>query len=67
MKANLLKAKMVEAGYTQRSLASEMNMSPTTLNLKLSGRRALDIREVEMLCDILGIHEPADKVNIFLS
>ena len=67
MKTNLLKAKMTESGFTQRSLAAEMNMSPTTLNLKLSGKRAFDLNEVDKLCNVLGISVPQDKVNIFLS
>lgn len=67
MQTNLLKAKMVEAGFTQRSLAAQLNMSTTSLNLKLTGRRAFDINEVQSLCDVLGITAPEDKVNIFLT
>ncbi len=67
MQTNLLKARMVEAGYTQRSLAAEMNMSTSSLNLKLAGRRSFDLNEVQALCTILGISAPEDKVNIFLS
>lgn len=67
MQANLIKARMVEAGYTQRSLAAKLKMSTTSLNLKLAGRRAFDIAEVQKLCEVLGISDPEDKVNIFLS
>ena len=66
MKSNLLKAKMTEIGFTQRSLASKIKMSPTTLNLKLAGKRPFSLDEVERICDALGICDPLDKVKIFL-
>ena len=66
MKSNLLKAKMAEAGFSQRSLASKIIMSPTTLNLKLAGKRPFSLDEVEKICDALGISDPLEKVKIFL-
>lgn len=67
MQTNLLRAKMTEAGYTQRSLASELKMSTTTLNLTLSGKRKIRLDEVDKLCVILGINDPKEKVRIFLT
>lgn len=66
MQANLLRAKMTEAGYTQRSLASKLKMSTTTLNLTLSGKRKIRLDEAEKLCSILGISDPQEKIRIFL-
>lgn len=66
MQSNLLRAKMTEAGYTQRSLASELKMSPTTLNLTLSGKRAIRLDEAEKICTILDISDPQEKIRIFL-
>ena len=67
MQANLLKAKMVEAGHTQRSLAREINMSENSLSSKLSGRRAFDLDEVSSICNVLHIEDSKDKANIFLT
>lgn len=66
MKVNELKGKMVAAGYTQRSLAREMNMSTTTLSKKVNGRAAFDTDEVVHLCDLLGIVTNDEKAYIFL-
>ena len=66
MNVNKIKAAIVEAGYNQRSLAREMNMSKNTLNAKINGKSRLFIDEVMLLCHILNI--PSDKVDeIFLS
>lgn len=67
MQPNKLKSKIVEAGYGQRRLASEMGMSPTTLNAKINGRSDFDAEEIIMLCKILGIVDNNEKCNIFLS
>lgn len=67
MRSNVLKGKIVEAGYTQRSLAKEMNMSKNTLNSKVNGKIAFDTDEVELICDILHIVEPVEKAYIFLT
>jgi len=66
MKSNLLKAKMTERGFSQRALASKMKISPTTLNLKLAGKRPFSLDEAEKICVVLGINDPLDKVKIFL-
>ena len=67
MQSNLIKARMIETGYTQRTLAAKLKMSTTSLNLKLAGKRAFDINEVLSLCEVLGINSPEEKVSIFLS
>lgn len=67
MQTNLIKAKMVETGFTQKTLASAMNMSTSSLNLKLTGKRSFDIPEIMSLCKILGITDAEEKDKIFLS
>lgn len=63
---NLLKGKIVAAGYTQRELASEAGMSTNSLNAKINGRKAFDADEVIRLCNLLGIVNPQEKCEIFL-
>ena len=67
MQANLVKAKMVEAGYNQRSLAKKLNMSENSLGQKLMGRRSFNVDEIIEMCNVLNITSNDDKANIFLS
>jgi transcriptional regulator with XRE-family HTH domain len=67
MNVNILKGKIVEKGFTQRTLAKKMKMSTNTLNEKLNGKRPFNTDEVRDLCDLLGITNSAEKVDIFLS
>lgn len=67
MQANILRARMVEAGYTQRSLAKEINMSENSLSSKLSGRSSFDVDEAVTICNVLNIRDYRDRANIFLS
>ena len=63
----MLKGKMVEAGYTQRSLAKALNMSKNTLNSRINGKTAFDVDEVQRVCVLLNINSASDKCDIFLS
>lgn len=67
MQANLLRAKIAEAGYNQRSLAKAIQMSENTLSSKISGRRPFDVNEVSRICNVLNINSCEDKANIFLA
>ena len=65
MNTKKIKSAMLEAGYSQRSLAKEMNMSLNALNAKINGKRRIYIDEAYSLCMLLGI--PRNKMNeIFL-
>jgi transcriptional regulator with XRE-family HTH domain len=66
MASNKLKGKIVEAGYSQRSLASELGMSKNTLNSKVNGKIPFNTNEIERICEKLGIHDGAEKAAIFL-
>lgn len=66
MSSNKLKGKIVEAGYSQRSLAKEIGLSVNTLNSKVNGKIPFNTVEIEAICLKLGITEPAEKASIFL-
>ena len=67
MEMKKLKGKIVEAGYSQRSLALEIGMSKNTLNSKVNGKIPFNTVEIERICDKLGIYDGAEKASIFLS
>ena len=62
---NLLKGKIMAAGYTQESLAREMGISKNTMSAKVNGK-SLYVDEAEKMCYILGINEPYERAQIFL-
>lgn len=66
MSTNKLKGKIMEAGYSQRSLAKEIGMSKNTLNSKVNGKIPFNTDEIEMICLKLGVSDPAEKASIFL-
>lgn len=66
MSSNKLKGRIVEAGYSQRSLAREIGMSKNTLNSKVNGKTPFNTVEIELICAKLGIVDPAEKAIIFL-
>ncbi len=71
MQTNVLKGKIVAAGYSQSSLATAMcesgfKMSKNTLSKKINGRSPFDTDEVICLCDLLGICDNNEKALIFL-
>lgn len=61
-----LKGRIIAAGHTQASLAAEIHISRNNLNLKLNGHLSFTTDEVMRICDVLGIHDPHEKVHIFL-
>lgn len=66
MKSNKLKARMVEKGYSQRSLADELGMNKNTLNNKLNGKYEFLFSEAVKVCRLLEITDPATALEIFL-
>ncbi|MBQ7037745.1 MAG: helix-turn-helix transcriptional regulator [Clostridia bacterium] len=57
---------MAEKGFSQRSIAKELGVSVNTINAKLNGRTAFDALEIIKLCEILGITNSDEKIEIFL-
>lgn len=58
---NLLKAKIVECGYTQSDVAEMLGISLSSLNDKVCGRRGFKQDEIEKISRILNIQEKINK------
>lgn len=61
------KAAMVEAGYTQATLAKAVGMNTRTLNAKINGKSKMFVEEACIFCELLNIVGDKKKVSIFLS
>ncbi|MCD7722517.1 MAG: helix-turn-helix domain-containing protein [Clostridiales bacterium] len=64
--SNLLKAKIIEFGYSQKDIADFLNISLATLNYKINGKREFKMSEIAPLCKILNLNE-TELNQIFLS
>lgn len=62
-----IKSLMVLYGYTQRSLAKEINLNKNTLNAKLNGKSCFNTEEIKVICRVLHIDDPVDVCAIFLT
>ncbi len=67
-----LKSRMALMGYTQKTLAAEMNakgvkISENTLSSKMRNPRKFDCDEADVICDILEVESPQKKAEIFLA
>ena len=67
-----LRSRMVLKEYSQKSLVAEINarglkISENTFSSKMNGTSKWDCDLVDVICDILEINAPADKVDIFLA
>ena len=67
-----LRSRMVLKGYNQKSLVAEMNdrgvkITENTFCSKMNRKSSFDCDMVDVICDILEIHAPADKADIFLA
>ena len=70
--ANKLRSRMVLAGYTQKTLVDELRskgftMTENTLSAKMNGRSQFYVEDAQAICEILGIDNPDDRVDIFLA
>lgn len=64
--SQLLKGRIVAAGYTQKTLAKEMNMSENSMSSKINGESSFTLKEVWRLCELLHISAVREKCEIFL-
>ena len=64
---NRLMGAIARAGFTQRSLANSMGISKNTLNSKINGKGYFDIQQIDLMCEVLGISDDKEKIEIFLS
>lgn len=53
------KAQVVLAGLTMRQVAAELGIDETTLYRKMSGKSDFYRKEIQRLCDLLKIEDPA--------
>jgi len=61
----LLLGKMVMNGHSQISLAKEIGVSKNTIGAKINGKRPFNTDEISNICNVLGITDVTEKVNIF--
>lgn len=66
LNSDAFKGAMVSHGYNQRKLAAHLNMSENALSLKIRGKNAFTLDEVEKICEAFGIEDAAEKCKIFL-
>lgn len=67
MNTNLLRAEMAMQGMTGRQVAEKAGISRSAFSAKLNGIRSFDADEVIRICDVLAIHDPQKKIDIFLT
>nr|UVY38448.1 MAG: BetR domain protein [Bacteriophage sp.] len=59
LNTRLLKAKMVEKGFTQSTLAIAIGISEMSLSRKINGLREFRLSEACKICEVLDIENPA--------
>lgn len=67
-----LKSRMILAGYTQKTLVEELRIkgfkiTENGLSAKMTGKSQFYVEDALAICEILGIHAPEDKADIFLA
>lgn len=61
-----LLGRMVERGYSQKSLAKAIGISDNTMTSRIKLRSSFNTDEIDNICDVLGITDNSEKVEIFL-
>ena len=61
-----LKGVLVEHGFSQQSLAKEMNLSKNTLNSRINGRSEFSTEEVKTICRLLYLSQE-QMLDIFFT
>lgn len=64
--SKLLKKKIREAGYTQKTLSEKIGISASSISLKVNNRAYFNTLEVEAICHWLCLHRDPEKIAIFL-
>lgn len=52
---NLLKAKIIENGLTQKKMAELLKISLQSFNYKINNKREFTVSEIVKICDLLKI------------
>lgn len=64
---NKLLGAIVSAGMTQNQVAARIGVSKNTFSAKMNGKTYFNIDQVEKICALVGITDPVEKADIFLS
>lgn len=69
---NRLMARMVLAGYNQKTLTAECRkrgykISYNTMNAKFNKTSPITCDDADMFCDVLDITDPTEQAGIFLA
>ena len=62
-----IKVKMLEHGFTQRSLANVLGMNTNTLNSKINNKTSFTVEEASKLCELLHISAAPEKCALFFA
>lgn len=62
-----LKSIMVLCGFTQKTLATEMNIGVTSLNEKINNKQVFRCDEVDKICEVLQITDAEEMRSIFFA
>ena len=60
-----VKSRILELGLTQESIARDMSLDYSTLNLKLNNKRRIYFDEIVRLCEILNITTSRELKDYF--
>ena len=64
---NRFRAAIALAGLTQNELAAKMGISKNTLSNKVTGRNHITLKDVECICNILGVDDEGERAKIFMA
>lgn len=64
--SNAIKGLMIITGYTQETLAKEMSIAETTLNLKINGKREFTMSEAAKMGRLLGVKNMDEFGRLFM-
>ncbi len=67
VRTNVIRARLALLGMTQQDLADRLGISKNTLSSRMNGKSSFTLEEIEAICEILSITDPAEKRYIFLS
>jgi transcriptional regulator with XRE-family HTH domain len=67
LNSRILSGKMVMAGFSQKDMAEKLKISKNTMSARMRGKGSFNTNQVAEICDILGIVDPKEKCEIFLS
>jgi len=66
MNSNKLKAKLVECGETQRSLADALDIDVATINKKVNGKALFNANEIKKIIELLKLSGD-EVISIFFA